>query len=270
MTPYELRLRIARSGVSGKRLAQLLGVPQQNVSGWCTGVRPIPAHHVRRIIELTDNPPPRTEPAWRPPADLPSSRSKGATHRVAPSKVSRRRRAARAERPEAAPALLRSWRSMRPSQPAPKPHTSVHRPAPAAPVQSVDWSVMMRALSALQSLATPIDGNQVYSAGTTVPAMAGQVTGVSLGQRLAPVPQPSDTMRHSEPPQTGMAGPRHADFVAQDHAVLATIIISLSGLLRPRPRGKIASGSSDRTSAFSSEVCVGSKFPETIALIGVV
>ena len=74
MTPAELRSRIARSGISGKRLARLLGIPQPNVSGWCTGIRSIPAHHVARIIELTDNPPLRTEPPWRPPADMPPSR----------------------------------------------------------------------------------------------------------------------------------------------------------------------------------------------------
>jgi hypothetical protein len=93
MTPAELRSRIARSGISGKHLAELLGIPQPNVSGWCTGIRPIPAHHIAAIIRLTDNPPARTEPAWRPPADMPAGRSKGWG-----SKVSRQRRAARVER----------------------------------------------------------------------------------------------------------------------------------------------------------------------------
>jgi transcriptional regulator with XRE-family HTH domain len=57
MTAAELRSRIERSGFSGQRLAAALGVAQPQVSKWCTGVRPIPEHHVPTIIELTDNPP---------------------------------------------------------------------------------------------------------------------------------------------------------------------------------------------------------------------
>ena len=96
MTAAELRSRISRSGVSGTRLARLLGIRQPNVSRWCTGMRPIPAHHVPAIIRLTDNPPSRTEPAWSQPQDMPAGRSQGWR-----SKASRQRRAARAERPAA-------------------------------------------------------------------------------------------------------------------------------------------------------------------------
>jgi hypothetical protein len=49
MTLAEIRSRIARPGILGKRLAELLGIPQPNVSGWCTGIRPIPLHHVPAI-----------------------------------------------------------------------------------------------------------------------------------------------------------------------------------------------------------------------------
>ena len=77
LTPAALRSRIVRSGYSGKRLAEALGITQVQVARWCTGRRPVPPHHVPRIIALTDNPPPRMVPAWRPPADMPPSRSKG-------------------------------------------------------------------------------------------------------------------------------------------------------------------------------------------------
>lgn len=131
MTPAELRSRIARSGLSGKRLARLLGILQSNVSRWCTGIRPIPAHHIPAIIRLTDNPPARTGPAWRPPGGMPVGRSKGWG-----SKVSRQRRAVRAERPEP---LRRQpagdVRSDRPDWPAQAAagKRAVDRPASAPP-----------------------------------------------------------------------------------------------------------------------------------------
>jgi hypothetical protein len=93
------------------------------VSGWCTGIRPIPAHHVPAIIRLTDNPPPRAGPAWRPPADMPAGRSKG-WH----SKVSQQRRAARAERPE--PLQRQPARFVRPDRPAEADsHRTIRAPA---------------------------------------------------------------------------------------------------------------------------------------------
>lgn len=222
MTPNELRSRIARSRVSGHRLARALGIAQPQVAKWCMGIRPIPEPHVPKIRRITDSPPPRTELAWRPPADMPPSRSKGATHRVARSRVSRQRRAARAERPEATHASLPSRRSVRPRQPAPPRRTAADRPAPV--MQTLDLSVLNNLLKVI----TPIDGNRVDGA-RTVPAMAGPVAGPSQGQRPAPAPQPT-----AAPPQTAMAGPNHADFVAQGRAVLATISIPLSGLLRPK------------------------------------
>jgi len=150
MTPAELRSRIAQSGISGKHLAVLLDIPQPNVSGWCTGIRPIPVHHVAAIIRITDNPPARTEPAWRPPADMPAGRSKGWR-----SKVSRQRRAARAERRDPLPQQpVRLPRRDRPAQaPVVKPglvcasqRRCVHRPAavprldPAVQAPGLDFS----------------------------------------------------------------------------------------------------------------------------------
>jgi hypothetical protein len=57
MKPDELRERIERSGVSGRQIARALGVERAQPSKW-RGVKPIPEHHVPRIRELTDDPPP--------------------------------------------------------------------------------------------------------------------------------------------------------------------------------------------------------------------
>lgn len=244
MTPAGLRARIVRSGVSGKRLARLLGILQSNVSRWCTGIRPIPAHHVAAIIRLTDNPPPRSEPAWRPPADMPAGRSKGRG-----SKVSRQRRAARAERPEPLPGLGRD--KSRGSLPRQRAAARAERPAkeaaagharePDRPVDRrddrqaewdpvIDWPAALpeepeqpahrlrplaagldlSAVSALLKLAVR-PPSEVHSAGSAEPVRqpAGGVASPqrppAAAQRVAPIPQP----------EAGMAGPLHAEFVRQ-------------------------------------------------------
>jgi len=70
MTPDELRSRLDRSGFSAGRMAAALGISRQGVARWCTGDRPIPEYHLPVIVRLTDNPPPRTAPAWRAAADM--------------------------------------------------------------------------------------------------------------------------------------------------------------------------------------------------------
>ena len=237
MTAAELRSRIARSGVSGKRLAGLLGIPQPNVSNWCSGIRPIPTHHVPAIIRLTDNPPRRTGPAWRPPPDMPAGRSQG-WH----SKVSRQRRAARAERPAVVaqqPARLpRSDRqpvqSDRPAKAtAIKP--AIDRPQPAAP--SLD-------LSALADLVKPAGLSIGSGSGTNGTAhqtpLASLHRAASVTPAVRPVGSVAPRQRAAQTRQPGtpqppagalgtpgrapigagsngnpMAGPLHADFVRQ-------------------------------------------------------
>lgn len=93
LTPAELRSRLSAAGWSGVILAQHLGIDASNVWRWRIGTRPIPACHMPAILEaLSSPPPPRTAPAWRPPASFGPSRSKGAGDRKA-----RRRRRARIE-----------------------------------------------------------------------------------------------------------------------------------------------------------------------------
>jgi len=201
MTPAELRSRIARSGISDKRLADLLGIPQPNVSGWCTGIRSIPAHHVARIIELTDNPPTRTEPPWRPPADVPPSRHGRPIRAKRPQPL---RQLARLPRPEKATAA--------------KPE--VYRPASAShresaePAQTLDLSGLM---NVLLNLASPlIDGNGPLSEGAV---LAGPRPATEVSVRHGPLAarQQASATRHQER-QTMMSGPRHEDFVAQENA----------------------------------------------------
>jgi hypothetical protein len=191
MLAGELRSRIARSGISGKRLAELLGIPQPNVSGWCTGIRSIPTHHVAAIIRLTDNPPPRTEPAWRPPADMPK-RSIG-YH----SKVSRRPQAARADRPHP------QRQPLRPAL-APLPRLADER-------SRLDLSVLNNLLqSALLPALAQTRANEAWSAGTTP---GGSERGTRLSPRrrapARPVIDPAPTSG-----RTGL-GPQHSDFVAE-------------------------------------------------------
>ena len=70
MTPNELRSRLDRSGFSAGRLAAALSISRPQVARWVTGARPIPEYHLPVIIRLTENPPPRSAPAWRPAADM--------------------------------------------------------------------------------------------------------------------------------------------------------------------------------------------------------
>ena len=197
MTPAELRSRIARSGISGKRLAGLLGIPQPNVSGWCTGIRSVPARHVARIIELTDNPPLRTEPPWRPPADMPPSRHG---------------RTIRAKRPRP---LRQPARLPRPVRPTAAEYTN-DRPASASrresdePAQRLDLSGLINVLLNLAS--TWIDGNALSSEGA-VPTGRLPVTDISLYQPPA-APQPGRQMPCLAVATT-MTGRLHADFVAE-------------------------------------------------------
>jgi hypothetical protein len=242
MTSAELRSRMGRSGVSSKRLAQELGVARPQVAKWRTGTRPIPAHHIAATIRLTDNPPPRMEPAWRPPADMPAGRSKGWG-----SKVSRQRRAARAERPEPLPQQpARLPRRDRPAQaPAVKP--GIDRPAP---VPCRDWAVLGPRLdiSALTDL-LKLAGLAIGSNGAVEPPRQKPLRSPYRATSVAPVPRPvagvASVQRLAETRQSGipeprggtlgmpgMAGPLHADFVRQHNMTPQTVDPDAIMLLR--------------------------------------
>jgi hypothetical protein len=223
MLAAELRSRIARSRVSGKRLAELLGIPQPNVARWCTGIRPIPLHHVAAIIRLTDNPPPRTGPAWRPPADMPRGRSTGRLDSL--SRQCRRR----------SPDVNRSDR------PEPVRQPSASRASGGRVDRDRSDGVVRLDLSILNHLLflrsgedanrsvlrhrPPVTGpNGVWNAGSA-PAAPEPASGPSPHRRpaLRPVIDPAApatppvSLRSGEDANRSMAGPRLADFVAQEN-----------------------------------------------------
>lgn len=203
MTSDELRARLAWSGISRRRLAGLLGVPRPNVSGWCSGTRPIPARHIPEVMRVTGTVYQRTEPAWRPPADMPPGRSSG-YH----SKVSRQRRAARAERQEPLQRSAQPVRSatIKRTDRPPKPHRE-----PLAP--RLDLSGLS---DLLMKLAVPQNGgNGSSGAAGTARAMMRPAASIPLPQWGPPATSQPAAPRQVEPPS--MAGPRHETFVAQEN-----------------------------------------------------
>ena len=223
MTSAELRSRMSRSGVSSKCLAQELGVARPQVGKWRTGTRPIPVRHVAAIIRITDYPPARTEPAWRPPADLPAGRSKGWR-----SKVSRQRRAARVERPDPLPQQpARLPRRDRLAQaPAVKPGIDRAASVPCRDSAVLAPGLDLSGLTDLLKLAGLSIGSNgasdtlrqkplirsPYRAASVAPVQR-QGAGVGTAQRLAETRQSGIAEPRGGTP--GMAGPLHADFVRQ-------------------------------------------------------
>jgi hypothetical protein len=56
------------AGVSARVIGEHLGISHCQVLKWRTGIRPIPARHIPKILSLLSSPPARTKPPWRPPA----------------------------------------------------------------------------------------------------------------------------------------------------------------------------------------------------------
>jgi hypothetical protein len=76
---------MSATGVSARVIGEHLGISHCQVLKWRTGIRPIPARHIPKILALLSSPPARTKPRWKPPPNWPRG-SKGAQDKAARAK----------------------------------------------------------------------------------------------------------------------------------------------------------------------------------------